>query len=121
MGTTHITWLESKSRIHIELVALAAILVTLSLLLTSTIRPFTSDDVAQQNIAATLTLDPGRVIDLPQDTFILKLPFYLFLRIFPIAPQVALVSTAIIFNVCGFLLFYWALRSFIRLSEQVHL
>jgi hypothetical protein len=94
-------------------------MLALSIYVVSVTYAHTSDDVAQQNIASTIVLHPRAVVDLPQDTFIIKLPLYVVLSALPVEPQARLLTTALILNLTGLLLFYGAARSFIRTSTAI--
>jgi hypothetical protein len=96
------------------LLALALVFLVLALLAVGSERAYSSDDVAQQNAVASITLHSKPVIDLPQNTYTLKLPLYAALQDLPVTPSARLVLTTLLLNIAGFLLFYYAAQSFIR-------
>lgn len=117
LNRNHLAVLVAKkplAKIELELLVLALALFAASLFATSLVRPFTSDDVAQQNAVATFTSSSPVNLDTPQDTYVLKLPVYAALSVLPIPPAVTLRATELILSLAGFALFYWAALSFIR-------
>jgi hypothetical protein len=99
---------------------LAGVLLVLAILAISATRSYTSDDVAQQNAVAIFSLRTPPILNLPQDTYVLKLPLYALLQVLPLPPATRLLVAALILNLAGFALFYWAARSFIRTHPQTH-
>jgi hypothetical protein len=94
---------------------LACVVLVLALLASSNTRVYATDDVAQQNAVSPLTLHSRPVLDLPQNTYILKLPLYAALQALPLAPSAKLRVTVLVLNLTGFLLFLWAAQSLIRI------
>jgi hypothetical protein len=57
------------------------------------------------------------VIDLPQDTYVIKLPFYAAIAVLPLAPTTRMLITAIILILLGYVLFWLAAKSFVQKSN----
>jgi len=96
---------------ELVLVALAFLMLSLGILAAIGSRPFSSDDVAQENAIAQLAFHSQPRIDLPQNNYVLKLPAYATLNLVPLPPESRLIVTVIILDVAGFAIFYWAARS----------
>jgi MFS family permease len=107
---------KSHKRISVFLL-LGITLVVLSIMAASIAHTFTSDDVAQQNAVASFNLRAPVVIDLPQDTYVMKLPFYAAIAVLPVAPTTRVLITAIILILLGYVLFWLAAKSFVQKSN----
>jgi hypothetical protein len=110
-----------RSRMELMLLVLALVLLSLGILATVGSRPFTSDDVAQENAVTQLTFHSLPVIDLPQNSYLIKLPVYAVLNLAPLSPEPRLMVTVLILNLAGFALFYLAVRSIARAFQYLWL
>jgi|GEM_PF-5853681 len=97
-----------KQRLKLELAGLVLAMAAFTLVAAVSSHSFSSDAVAQQNIVATLSLRSRPVIDLPQNTYIIKFPIYVLINTLPLSPGANLLAAILIFGVAGFGLFYWA-------------
>ena len=102
-------------------VLLAIVLIAFAVVVTSATRIYTSDDVAQQNLATSVASHPQLIAAVPQDNFVIKLPLYLVLGLLPIAPPVKLLVTALILNLLGFTIFSLALAARSLVNARVPL
>lgn len=108
--------------LRFELLALLGLaLASLMMLASSANHHYTSDDVAQQNAVASLTVHSPRVVDLPQNTYVLKLPVYAAVQLLPLMPQQKLAVSTLFLSLVAFVLFYWAAYAFIRLYSPIGL
>ncbi len=98
-----------KNSLHsIETLVLMLALVALSLITATQSHMFGSDAVAQQNIVATLSPHSHPTIDLPQNTYIVKLPLYSIVAALPISPATGLLLTILVLGLSAIALFYWS-------------
>lgn len=122
MFTTNTVDRPLKSHVRFRLVALlGTALAALAILATSATHTYTSDDVAQQNAVATLSVHSHRVLDLPQNTYVLKLPIYAALQLLPVTPWTRLFAVTLLLGLATFALFYWAAYSFVKMYAHVGL
>ena len=99
---------------------ISLILFTINLTLTHRIRPYDSDDVSYQNIAASWRPFSGKILTLgSSDNYVDKLPiFMIFAKFFGDSRRSLLIESCL-FALTGFTLFYISAMYFLRKSHVV--
>lgn len=88
-------------------------LTVLGLYSLHSVRSYTSDDVTLQSFL-TLSSEGDAPTHITNDTFILKIPFYLFIELFSLSPRQSLGGAVFLFAVLNLVLFFIALKYFLK-------
>jgi hypothetical protein len=101
-----------------KMLVLAAAVAVFVLIAVSSSHSYTSDDVAQQNAVATISPRSPVLLDLPQNTYIIKFPLYFLVGALPLEPQTKLLLTPLFLGLACIGLFFWSMQAFGRANSS---